>query len=60
MSASWTFSVSGHDKGSCDGIDAAVKSSANRSVLLSDIVISCVEYFFNFTKKFNENAAELI
>ena len=59
MHASWTFSASGHGKGPCDGIGAAVKSSANRSVLLSDTVISCVEDLFNLTKKFNEDAAKL-
>ena len=58
MSVSWTFSVSGHSKSPCDDVGAAVKSSTNRSVLLCDTVISCVEDFFNFTKK-NEDAAKL-
>ena len=59
ISASWAFSASGrHGKGPCDGIGGAVKSGANRSILVSDTVISCAEDFFNFTKKFNEDAAK--
>ena len=54
ISASWTFLASGRGKGPCDGIGDVVKSSANRSILLSDTIISCAEDFFNFTKKFNE------
>ena len=58
ISASWAFSASGHGKGPCDGIGGGVKSGANRSILVSDTVISCAEDFFNFTKKFNEDAAK--
>jgi hypothetical protein len=46
----WTFSASGHGKGPSDGIGAAVKSNANRSILTSD-TFSSVEDIFNFTKK---------
>ncbi|CAM4961315.1 unnamed protein product [Rotaria socialis] len=59
MSASWTFSASGHGEGPCDGTGAAVKSSANRAVLLGDTLISSIEDFLNFTKKSNEDAANL-
>ncbi|CAF4337243.1 unnamed protein product [Rotaria socialis] len=59
MMASWTFSASGHGKGPCDGLVAAVKSNVNRSVLLADTVISSAEDFLNFTKKSNEEAAKL-
>lgn len=55
--ASWTFSASGHGKGPCDGIGATVKSSANRAALLSNTVLLSVAEFFEFTKKFNEDAA---
>ncbi|CAF2076139.1 unnamed protein product [Rotaria magnacalcarata] len=58
ISTSWTFSASGHGKGPCDGIGGVVKSSANHHILLSNTVISCAEDFFNFTKKFNEDAAK--
>ncbi|CAF4897575.1 unnamed protein product [Rotaria socialis] len=56
--ASWTFSASGHGKGPCDGIGAAVKSSANRAVLHSSTVFLSVEDFLKFTKKFNEDSAK--
>ena len=59
ISASWTFSASRQGKGPCDGIGGVVKSGANRSILLSDTVISCAEDFLNFTKKFNGDAAKL-
>ncbi|CAF3305172.1 unnamed protein product [Rotaria socialis] len=59
MSASWAFSASGHGEGPCDGTGAAVKSSANRAVLLGDTLISSIEDFLNFTKKSNEDAANL-
>ena len=58
ISASWTFSSRGHGKEPCDGIGGVVKSSANRFILLSDTVILWAEDFFNFTKKFNEDAAK--
>ncbi len=54
IEACWTFCASGHGKGPSDGIDATVKSNANRATLTSDITLSFVEDFFNFTKKFND------
>ena len=33
IEASWTFSASGHRKGSCDGIGAVVKSTATNYLL---------------------------
>ena len=53
------FCVSGHGKGPCDGIGATAKSSANRSILMSGTVLSAVDDFYYFTKKFNDDAAQV-
>ena len=55
IEASWRFSASGHRKGSCDGLDTTVKSTATRWVLASDKGFSSVTDFCNFTKKFNDD-----
>lgn len=36
-----------------------MKSNANRCILSADIKLSSAEDFFNFTKKFNDDAAKL-
>ncbi|CAF3774578.1 unnamed protein product [Rotaria sp. Silwood1] len=59
IEACWTFSATGHDKGPCDGIGATVKSSASRSILMSGTIISTVDDFYYFTKKFNDDAAQV-
>ena len=46
VEACWTFCVSGHGKGSCDGIGATVKSSANRPIPMSGTVLSTVDDFY--------------
>ena len=50
IEACWTFCVNGHGKGPCNGIGATVKSSANRSILMSGTVLSTVDDFYYFTK----------
>ncbi|CAF3161507.1 unnamed protein product, partial [Rotaria sp. Silwood2] len=59
IEACWTFSATGHGKGPCDGIGATVKSSASRSILMSGTIISTVDDFYYFTKKFNDDAAQV-
>jgi len=59
LEACWTFCASGHGKGPSDGMEATIKSSANRSILTSGTTLSSVEDFFKLTKKINEDAAKL-
>ena len=33
ISASWTFSASGHEKGPCDGVGAVIKSTATQHII---------------------------
>ncbi len=59
LDASWTFCSTAHGKGPCDGVGAAVKYAATRSVSTSGIMICSAEEFYGFTTKFNENAANI-
>ncbi|CAF4104405.1 unnamed protein product, partial [Rotaria sordida] len=58
LDACWTFSSTAHGKGPCDGLGASVKYAATRSIITSGTSICSAEEFFEFTIKFNHNAAK--
>ena len=57
LDACWTFSATGHGKGPCDGIGASVKATATRKALISGVLLSSAEQFFQFTLNFNRTAS---
>jgi hypothetical protein len=59
LEACWTFTSTAHGKGPGDGLGASVKSTATRHIISSNISISSAEDFYEFTRKFNDDAANM-
>ena len=49
-SARWNFLESGHDNGSCDGLGASVKISADNAVKQEDVSIQSAADFFKWAE----------
>mgnify|MGYP006892809014 CR=1 FL=1 len=50
LEACWTFTATGHGKSAGDGIGALLKSTARRSTLSKNILLSTAKDFFEFSR----------
>ena len=51
LDAFWIFTAAGHGKGAGDGIGAVLKSTAGRTTLSKNVLMSNAKDFYEFTQK---------